>query len=310
MPHDPDSLVNANPRPFGRHGRSVGPLALGLWRATQANRPDLRPLLETALELGMDLWDTADVYGLDWGGSAFGEVEAQLGATLAATPGLRDKAVLASKGGIRPGMPYDSRASYLASACEASLKRLKTDHLDLYFVHRPDPFTPPAEVAHTLMLLVQSGKVRELGLSNHTPAQVAALQDHLPFPLAAIQPEFSAHHLAPLFDGTLDQAMQMHLLPMAWSPLAGGALADTTPAMPGGPRQGLLALLDELAAREGVTRASIALAFTLCHPSGPVALLGTTQETRLREAQTAKGVRLTRTDCYRIIEAGLGQTLP
>src|SRR5213080_3756462 len=106
----PPKLVDASPRPFGRHGQTVGPLALGLWRATKANLPELRPLLECALALGMNLWDTADVYGLDWGGAAFGEVEAHLGDTLAAAPGLRDKIVLASKGGIRPGIPYDSSA--------------------------------------------------------------------------------------------------------------------------------------------------------------------------------------------------------
>jgi len=139
---------------------------------------------------------------------------------------------------------------------------------------------------------------------------VAALQDHLPFPLASVQPEFSAHHLAPLFDGTLDQCLQMDTLPMAWSPLAGGRLASGAQASPGGPRAELLKVLDELATREGVTRSAVALAFVLCHPSRPVAIVGSTKIARLEEAQLALKVKLDRGDCYRIVEAGMGRELP
>ncbi len=304
------SLVHAAARSFGRSNLGVGPLALGCWRQTFASGCDTRTLLESALELGMNLVDTADVYGLDWGGRSFGEVEAQLGQTFKAAPKLREKIVLATKGGLCPGVPYDARHDYLTAACEASLKRLQTDHLDLYFIHRPDLFTPPAEVAGALTALVHSGKVREVGVSNHSPAQVAALQAHLPFALASVQPQFSAHHLAPLFDGTLDQCVQMKLLPMAWSPLAGGLLADGEKAIPGGPRAELLAVLDQLAQREGVTRSAIALAFVLCHPARPVAIVGTTKVERLKQAQAALAVRLEREDCYRIVEAGTGVELP
>ena len=307
MPHN---LVNSQPRRLGRLGSSVGPFSLGLWRMVESQVADPRTLLEAALGCGMNLVDIADVYGLDWGGHAFGEVEAHLGSALKAAPRLRDQMVLATKGGIRPGVPYDSSRAYLIAACEASLKRLQTGHIDLYFIHRPDPFTPAGEVAQTLATLVQSGKVREVGVSNHTPAQVAALQDHLPFPLASVQPQFSAHHLAPLWDGTLDQCAQMNLLPMAWSPLAGGGLATGAEAVPGGPRAELLAVLDELALREGVTRSAVALAFVLCHPSAPVAIVGSTKPERLKEAQAALKVRLDRTDVYRIIQAGMGAELP
>lgn len=306
----PTSLVHAAPRSFGRSNLGVGPLALGCWRQTFASGCDTQTLLEGALTLGMNLVDTADVYGLDWGGAAFGEVEAQLGGTFKAAPHLRGKIILASKGGIRPGTPYDSSGASLTAACEASLKRLRTDYLDLYFIHRPDLFTPPAEVAHALTALVHGGKVREVGVSNHTPAQVAALQAHLPFALASVQPQFSAHHLAPMFDGTLDQCLQMKLLPMAWSPLDGGRLADGAQAAPGGPRAELLRVLDELAARENVTRSALALAFVLCHPAQPVAIVGTTKLTRLKEAQLALKVKLDRADGYRIVEAGLGRELP
>jgi predicted oxidoreductase len=213
--------------------------------------------------------------------------------------------VLATKGGIREGFPYDSSAAYLEQACDESLRRLGVDVIDLYQVHRPDLFAHPLDVAEALDALVASGKVRTVGVSNHTPAQVSALEEYLEAPLVSTQPEYSAVHLAPLRDGTFDQAMAQGYAVLAWSPLAGGRLATGE-----GVRSELITVLDELAAREGVDRSTIALAFVLAHPSGPVAILGTQQVERLREAQRALEVHLDRIDCYRIIEASEGVALP
>ena len=173
-------------------------------------------LVEHALDQGCTLVDTADVYGLDWGGTGFGTCEERLGHVLRQHPSLRERMVLATKGGIIPGTPYDSSAAYITAACEASLRRLQVDHVDLYQIHRPDMYTHPAEVAAALTALRERGLVGEVGVSNHTPAQVSALQAHLGFPLATTQPEFSAAHTAPLRDGTLDQAMQTGLTVLAW----------------------------------------------------------------------------------------------
>ena len=98
-----------------------------------------------------------------------------LGSVLAVAPHLRDRMVLATKGGIMPPVPVRLVARLPASACEASLRRLGVDVIDLYQIHRPDMFTHPADVAATLAALRDEGKIREVGVSNHTPAQVAAL---------------------------------------------------------------------------------------------------------------------------------------
>jgi aryl-alcohol dehydrogenase-like predicted oxidoreductase len=90
---------------------------------------------------------------------------------LAAAPQLRDRMVLATKGGITPPVPYDSSPAYLRAACEASLRRMGVDVIDLYQIHRPDLFAHPAEVAATLTGLRDEGKIREVGVSNHTPAK-------------------------------------------------------------------------------------------------------------------------------------------
>ena len=253
----------------------------------------------------MNLVDTADIYGLGWGGQAFGEAEDNLGRILSGAPHLRDRMVLATKGGIVPGVPYNSGREAITAACEASLRRLCTDAIDLYQIHRPDMLTHPAELAEALSDLRAAGKIREVGVSNFTPRQHEALAAHLPFPMASTQPEYSAAHLAPLHDGTFDLCMRDGMVPLAWSPLGGGRLAEGS-----GVRSELLAVLDRLAAREGVDRANVAVAFVLAHPAKPVALLGTQRPERLAHLAAASRVHLDRNDVYDIIEAAEGQRLP
>ena len=283
----------------------MGPLGIGCWRFVARPDAELRAVLEAGLDAGMNLVDTADIYGLGWGGQAFGEAEENLGRILAAAPHLRDRMVLATKGGIVPGVPYNSGAGAITAACEASLRRLRTDVIDLYQIHRPDMLTHPAEVAEALCGLRAAGRIREVGVSNFTPSQHEALAAHLPFPLASSQPEYSATHLAPLRDGTFDLCMRERVLPLAWSPLGGGRLADGS-----GVRAELLSVLDRLAERSGVDRATVAVAFVLAHPSRPVALLGTQRPDRLAQLARATGVYLDRSDVYDVIEASEGARLP
>jgi predicted oxidoreductase len=296
-------LVDGAARRIG--ALECGPIGFGCWRFTDADPGRSAALLEAAIEAWMTLVDNADVYGLDWGGSGWGTCEENLGAALAHRPTLRDRIVLATKGGIVPGVPYVSDPAYLVAACEASLRRLGVDHVDLYQIHRPDPFTHPAAVAHAFESLRERGLVREFGVSNHTPSQTAALQAHLPFPLASTQPELSVVALQPLRDGTLDQSAALGITPLAWSPLAGGRLATGD-----GVRPELVDVLDRLAEREGVTRAAVAIAFVLAHPSRPVAIVGTQQPARLAELAVAATVHLDRRDVYDLIVASDGVPLP
>lgn len=283
----------------------VGPIGFGHWRFVGHDVATATALMEAALESGMNLIDTADVYGLDWGGTAFGQAEELLGEVLAANPGLRDRIVLATKGGILPPVPYDSSSTRLQAALDDSLRRLQTDHIDLYQIHRPDMYTHPAEVAATLDTFVDSGKVRAVGVSNHTPDQTEALVSHLRHPLTTIQPQYSVAHLLPQRDGTLDLAMRIGAVPLAWSPLGGGGVVTGE-----GIRTELGRTLDRIAGREGVDRAAVALAFVLAHPSKPVAIVGSQNPERLRAAVVALQVELSRQDVYDLVQASEGQPLP
>ena len=299
------NLVNATPRRLGADGPEVGPLGYGTWRLTADDDGANTALIETALDAGMNLIDTADVYGLDHGGTGFGQNEERLGAVLAAKPELRDRMVLATKGGIMPPLPYDSSPEYLRAAVEASLGRLGVEHIDLWQIHRPDMFTHPSAVAATLDAMIAEGKISMVGVSNFTVDQYDALAAHLNAPIVTTQPEFSVAQCQPLRDGTFDRSMRDGVVPLAWSPLAGGRLFSGE-----GIRPELLEVVDRLAEREGADRAAVATAFVLAHPSQPVALLGTQTPERLVSASAAFDVHLDRNDVYDILAASEGQPLP
>lgn len=287
----------AGPRRLG--ALEVSPLAWGMWRFGGQSLAEARALVDAALAAGLSLFDTADCYG-----EPFGAAEALLGGVLAEAPSLRDRIVLASKGGIEPGSPYNGSAVHLTAACEASLRRLGVDRLDLYQVHRPDTLTHPAETAAALAALRAAGKIGEVGVSNHTPAQVEALQAYLPFPLASTQPEFSPLALEPLYDGVLDQALRLKLAVLAWSPLGGGRLARGE----GGSVLG--ALIDRLANQAGVTPAALACAWLMHHPARPIPIIGSQSAERIAHVVLALGVRLSRADWYAILAAARGVPLP
>jgi aryl-alcohol dehydrogenase-like predicted oxidoreductase len=223
-------------RQLGNTDIEVGAIAFGCWRFAGTDVATARARIEAALDAGMTLIDTADVYGLD-NNCPWGAAEYLLGQVFAEAPELRDRMVLATKGGIHLGpdhqgraglgVPYESGGEWITHACDASLRRLNTDVIDLYQIHRPDLLAHPADVAATLTSLVESGKVRHIGVSNYSSSQLAALMAHLEIPLVSVQPEFSIAQYGPIDDGVLDLAMTHNLTPLAWSPLAGGRLVDS-----------------------------------------------------------------------------------
>ena len=304
--------LTADLRPLGKSGIYVFPVAYGCWRLAGTDAATAREKIDVALDSGITLFDTADIYGLD-DGHGVGAAEALFGEVLSLDPSKRDAMVIATKCGIVPGIPYDSTDAHVRASCEGSLTRMGIDVIDLFQIHRPDMTTHPEDVAATLTALRDEGKIRAIGVSNHTAAQFSALQAHLDFPIATHQPELSAWTVDPLRDGILDQCMEKGVTPLAWSPLAGGKLGLS----PGVARQtvderlgDLVEVLDELADREGVSRSAVAIAFLLAHPAGIVPIIGTQQPDRIPAALDAFKVKLTRSDWYDILEASDGVPLP
>ena len=295
---------------LGRSGIEVAPLGWGMWRFCGADPATARSRIEAALEIGCTLFDTADIYGYGTP-DGFGGAERLLGQVFRSVPGLRARMVLATKAGIYPPLPYDSSASYLIQACENSLERLGIDCIDLYQIHRPDLLTHPQEAAAALDRLKQAGKIRAAGVSNYSAAQLDALCQFMPFPLASIQPEFSSLAIEPLSNGVLDAAMRHGIAVLAWSPLAQGRLGSANANETRDARAAaVIAALDRIAARASVPRSAVAYAWVMAHPSRPVPLIGSQSPLRIKEAAAAYAVVLQREEWYRILEASRGEPLP
>ena len=292
---------------LGSSGINVSPIAWGMWRLAEDGRTaaDAAKLVHAALDAGITFLDTADIYGFD-GAKGFGDAEALLGEVLAADASLRDKMVLATKGGILPPLPYDQSAAYLKKAIDDSLRRLKVDSVDLWQIHRPDILAHPQEVARVLDDAVASGKVKALGVSNFTVHQIAALNHFLGHKLVSTQPEISPLRITCFENGELDQAMILGLTPLAWSPLGGGRLAA-----PETPRdKAVAAALDTVAAAQGVSRTVAAYSWLMAHPAGIIPIIGSQNPARIAEGATALTVRWTREDWYAVLVAARGERLP
>lgn len=288
-------------RPLGKSDILVSPIAWGMWRLAGDDVAAVRAAIDAAFSAGITLFDTADIYGMGTP-AGFGSAEALFGRALAEDRTLRDRMVIATKGGITPPVPYDSSTAYLAGAVDASLARMGIDVIDLYQIHRRDLLTHPQEVAAALTAMVDAGKVRAVGVSNYSPAERDALQTFLDLPLVSTQPEFSVLHTVPLWDGTLDQAMAADMTVLAWSPLAGGRLT-------GGDHPAAL-LLAEQGARYGVDVTAAAIAWIMTHPARIIPIIGSQNPARIAASADAYRVEWTRAEWYAVLQAGMGATLP
>ncbi|MCA3711504.1 MAG: aldo/keto reductase [Phenylobacterium sp.] len=286
-------------------GPEVSSVAWGMWRFAGDDVAAAEARVQAALDAGVTLFDTADIYGPD-NGEPFGAAEALLGRVLAGSPGLRDQMVIATKGGISMGVPYDSSAGYLGAAIDASLARMGVDHVALWQIHRPDILTHPAEIGEALLAAHQAGKIGAVGVSNFTPWQVEALAAHLPLPIVSCQPEFSPLAVAPLGDGVLDQAIARGMAVLAWSPLGGGRLGNPADER----TRAVAAALDAKAKQAGVSRAAAAYSWIMAHPARPIPIVGTQSVPRIAEIPDAYTPTWTRAEWYEVLVAARGEPLP
>jgi predicted oxidoreductase len=299
-------------------------LAYGCWRiiasgkaveVTPEREKEARKSIQAAYDAGYTLFDHADVYSDGLGEWVFGRV-------LKSNKGLRDKILISSKCGVRKaGDPvasapyrYDFSASHIISSCEASLKRLQTDRIDLYHLHRPDYLVNPEEVAQAFSKLKQQGKVREFGLSNASPVFFYLLQKACPFRLIANQVEISLMKLDFFKNGTMEHCMLEKTTPFAWGPLAAGRLCfsgaiDLNEA--GHARRiQLRDSLDLIARERNCSRGVLALAWLLKHPAGIIPIIGSTNPKNIADLATAANLDLTREEWYTLLESALGERLP
>lgn len=287
---------------------SLSPIVAGAWRMASWEWTAQERLrwIEGCVALGVTSFDHADIYG---GYS----VEALFGEALALAPGLRAQLQLVTKCGIqlvseaRPGTTikhYDTTARHIIASAEQSLRNLRTDVIDVLLLHRPDPLMDADEVAQAFDTLRTSGKVKQFGVSNFSPAQFALL--HSRTPLVTNQIEWHPLHQAPLHDGTLDQCQQLRVRPMIWSPLAGGALFTSEADAAVRVRQ----VLAMLGADLGVSAETVAFAWLLRHPARVIPITGSRRLDALRHAVDATRLSLDAQQWTAIHVAATGKNVP
>jgi len=312
-------------RSLGKTGLSIAPLVFGGnvfgWTADEKTSFDL---LDAFTGAGFNAIDTADVYSRWVPGNEGGESEAIIGKWLKRSGISRDKVVIVTKVGSDMGQGRrDLRKSWIIEAVEASLRRLQSDHIDLYLSHWPDPETPYEETLEAHASLVKAGKVRAFGASNLDAAQLKAsfeAADKAGLPrYAALQPEYNLYDRAG-FEGALaDLCRKEDIGVITYYSLASGFLTGKyrTPADTKGKARGqgvarylddkglrILAALDKVSAETGATPAEIALAWLMAKPAVTAPIASATSLSQLESLMKAASLTLSPDEIALLDKAG------
>jgi aryl-alcohol dehydrogenase-like predicted oxidoreductase len=264
-------------------GVDIHPIGLGEMPMSLAGRPDEEQSIRTihaALDAGANLIDTADAYARD--DRDIGHGERLVAKALA---GRRDDVIVATKGGLLRdrgrGWPPDGRPEHIRRACEASLRALHTDRIDLYQFHRPDPKVPYAESIGTFKELQDEGKVRWVGISNTTVAQ---LEEALGIvDVVSVQNQLSLRYTSPIAKGEVAACAERGIAFLAWSPLGGIGGSDAPAGV--GP-------VNAAAAAHGVSPQQVALAWLLSLGPTVIPIPGASRPETITDSLRAPALQL------------------
>ena len=304
-------------RKLGRNGPQVSAIGLGcmgfseFYASSASNDAEAIGVIQSALSLGVSFLDTADMYGPFTNEILVGK----------AISGKRDQVVLATKFGFErdPANPrsraINGKADYVRAACDASLKRLNVERIDLYYQHRVDRSTPIEETVGAMAELVKAGKIDGIGLSE--PSADTIRRAHQVHPITAVQSEYSLWSRDPE-DGVLQVCSELGIGFVAYSPLGRGFLTGRyrsiddldakdfrrfSPRFQGDNFAKNLATVDkveEIAKEKHCTPAQLALAWLLAQGPHIVPIPGTTSVARLKENLAAADISLSTADLTRI----------
>ncbi|MGV6845231.1 MAG: aldo/keto reductase [Lutibacter sp.] len=283
----------------------------GHWRLAdwKLTSKELLALTQQTIDLGITTFDHADIYG-DY------SCESIFGAALNLNSSLRSKIQLISKCGIlltskkfpkRTFKYYDYSFNHIIDSVNQSLKNLKTDYLDVLLLHRPSPFFKAEEVANAFSYLKKEGKVRYFGVSNFSIVQFQLLQQYVDAPLVTNQIEISPYQLEHFENGNIDFLQTQKIKPMAWSPLAGGAILKPNTAQ----EQRIYKALKEVGEALSLpTVDAVAYSWLLSHPSQILPIIGTHKIERIKHAIVALNKKMTAAQWLKIYIAITGKELP
>lgn len=273
-----------------------GYMRLNSW---ELSAQELIAFIEHHLSLGITTVDHSPIYGNY-------SCEKLFGKALRAAPELRNQLEIVSKCGInllsdqfpnRTVKHYDYSKQAIVSSCEQSLVDLHTDVIDMFLLHRPSPLMHFDEVLEALTNLLDAGKIKTVGVSNFLPLQLDAFQKVAPFPVVTNQIQVSFDALAPLSDGTLDDLQARKVIPMLWSPFAGGTFQS----------EKVNEQLRTIAEKYNCSIEALVTAWLIKIPNSPIPIIGSGNKVRIAEYAKGCSVELSLEDWFLLYEAGLGR---
>ncbi|AKI58053.1 aldo/keto reductase family oxidoreductase [Streptococcus agalactiae] len=300
---------------IGQTGIQATRIALGCMRMSDLEGKQAEEVVGTALDLGINFFDHADIYGGGLSELRFRDAIKHLNVN-------RDKMIIQSKCGIREGY-FDFSKEYILSSVDGILERLGTEYLDFLILHRPDVLVEPEEVAEAFTKLRAEGKVKHFGVSNQNRFQMELLQSYLDEPLAVNQLQLSPAH-TPMFDaglnvnmlnkasiehddGIVDYCRLKRVTIQAWSPfqidLSRGLFVNHPDY------KELNETIAKLAKNYNVSSEAIVIAWILRHPAKIQAIVGSMNPSRLKAIDKANDIALTREEWYDIYRSA-GNILP
>lgn len=278
-------------------GPKVSEAIYGFWRWTDEGAittTQIEKTVNLCLDLGINTFDHADVYGDH-------TIEEHFGKIIANKSFKREDIVLFSKCGIRVSKDkyltyYDNSREHIINSINGSLKRLKTDHLDIFLLHQSDLLADPEETAMALAEIVTSGKAKHIGVANFTVFQHQLLASYLRIPIVTNHIELNLMNTTAIEDGRIDFIKQSFSKPLAWAPLAGGKILNGTDEK----AVRLRAKLDEVGKKYDANIEQTAVAWLM--KLGTLPIIGSLSEARIRNGASASDIKLSREDWYDIYQ--------
>ncbi len=277
-------------------GPKVSEAIYGFWRWENLEQTPakIEQIINLCLELGINTFDHADIYG-DF------TIEEHFGKIISNKSFNREDIVLFSKCGIRKSKNgkvtyFDNSRNYIVKSVENSLKNLKTDYLDIFLLNQSDFLADPEQTAMALSEVVNSGKVKHIGVANFTAFQHRLLASYLTIPIVTNHIELNLMNISAIEDGRLDFIKQSFSKPLAWAPLAGGEILDGKE----GKSAVLKTKLEAVGKKYDANVEQTAVAWLM--QLGTLPIIGSLSEDRIRNAASASEIKLSREDWYDIYQ--------
>jgi len=278
-----------------------GAMTWGSW-GKKLSKNEMIELMHHSIECGLTTFDHADIYGSY-------STEGDFGAAFKDSKIKREDIQLITKCGIQMTRGRNNKVNhyqydkdYIIWSAEESLKKLHTDYLDLFLMHRPSPLMHPDEMAEAAQYLLQSGKIKQFGVSNFTTSQVAMLENAIA--VEGNQVEFSLTHHDPMYDGTFDDCITNKRMAMAWSPL-GSFFRETDEQV-----ERIKEAMPPLMEKYNATESQLLLAWILKHPVNVHPVIGTTNKKRIEQSAAAVKIELELQDWFTLLVASQGHDVP